>query len=161
MAYFQNFETLVYDVVGDGNPKLFTHLLRRVKINDLVKDNVLLFDFYGSAELHWLVLYANNIVDRYHQWPMSVRAFEEYLSEKYANPLATHHFEISQKSGDTTVKINIGLDSTGHSGDTVSAVTNREYEENLQTEYSKIRLVRKEFVNQIRKELRTLLRSDN
>ena len=84
-----NFETLVYDVVGDGNPKLFTHILRRVKINDLVKDNVLLFDFYqvkpgekpedvafdfyGSAELHWLVLYANNIVDRYHQWPMSVR----------------------------------------------------------------------------------------
>jgi len=30
----------------------------------------------------------------------------------------------------------------------------------LQTEYSKIRLVRKEFVNQIRKELRTLLQSD-
>ena len=119
------------------------------------------YDFYGSAELHWLVLYANNIVDRYHQWPMSVRAFEEYLSEKYANPLATHHFEISQKSGDTTVKINIGLDSTGHSGDTVSAVTNREYEEDLQTQYSKIRLVRKEFVNQIRKELRTLLQSDN
>ena len=46
MAYFQNFETLVYDVVGDDNPKLFTHILRRVKINDLVKDNVLLFDFY-------------------------------------------------------------------------------------------------------------------
>ena len=39
MAYFQNFETLVYDVVGDDNPKLFTHILRRVKINDLVKDN--------------------------------------------------------------------------------------------------------------------------
>ena len=112
MAYFQNFETLVYDVVGDDNPKLFTHILRRVKINDLVKDNILLydfyqvkpgekpedvaFDFYGSAELHWLVLYANNIVDRYHQWPMSVRAFEEYLSEKYENPLSTHHFEISQ-----------------------------------------------------------------
>ena len=68
-----------------------------------------------------------------------------------------HHFEINQKSGDTTLKINIGLDSTGHSGDTVSAVTNREYEEDLQTQYSKIRLVRKEFVNQIRKELRTLL----
>ena len=46
MAYFANFERLVYDVVGDGNPKLFTHILRRVKINDLVKDNVLLFDFY-------------------------------------------------------------------------------------------------------------------
>ena len=44
MAYFQNFETLTYDVVGDGNPKLFTHLLRRVKINDLVKDNILLYD---------------------------------------------------------------------------------------------------------------------
>ena len=37
MAYFQNFETLTYDVVGDGNPKLFTHILRRVKINDLDK----------------------------------------------------------------------------------------------------------------------------
>jgi hypothetical protein len=131
MAYFQNFETLAYDVVGDDNPKLFTHILRRVKINDLVKDNILLFDFYqvkpgekpediafdfyGSAELHWLVLYANNIVDRYHQWPMSVRGFEEYLKDKYTNPLATHHFEISQKSGDTNITINIGLDSTGHS----------------------------------------------
>ena len=52
MAYFQNFETLVYDVVGDGNPKLFTHLLRRVKINDLVKDNVLLFDFYPVSYTH-------------------------------------------------------------------------------------------------------------
>ena len=105
MAYFQNFETLVYDVVGDDNPKLFTHILRRVKINDLVKDNILLydfyqvkpgekpedvaFDFYGSAELHWLVLYANNIVDRYHQWPMSVRGFEEYIKDKYTNPLGT------------------------------------------------------------------------
>ena len=176
MAYFQNFETLVYDVVGDDNPKLFTHILRRVKINDLVKDNILLydfyqvkpgekpedvaFDFYGSAELHWLVLYANNIVDRYHQWPMSVRGFEEYIKDKYTNPLGTHHYEISQKSGDTDIKINRGLDSSGHSGDTVSEVTNREYEENLQTEYSKIRLVRKEFVNQIRKELRNLLQSD-
>ena len=92
--------------------------------------------------------------------PMSVRGFEDYMKDKYASPLGTHHYEISQKSGDTTTKINIGLDSTGHSGDTVSEVTNREYEENLQTQYSKIRLVRKEFVNQIRKELRTLLQSD-
>ena len=51
MAYFQNFETLVYDVVGDDNPKLFTHILRRVKINDLVKDNILLYDLITNAKM--------------------------------------------------------------------------------------------------------------
>ena len=68
MAYFQNFETLVYDVVGDGNPKLFTHLLRRVKINDLVKDNVLLFDFYqvkpgeNQKMLHLIFMVVQNYI---------------------------------------------------------------------------------------------------
>ena len=33
----------------------------------VLKPEDVAFDFYGSAELHWLVLYANNIVDRYHQ----------------------------------------------------------------------------------------------
>ena len=155
MAYFQNFETLVYDVVGDGNPKLFTHLLRRVKINDLVKDNVLLFDFYqvkpgekpedvafdfyGSAELHWLVLYANNIVDRYHQWPQNQNQFLAYLKDKYSNVDATHHYEISQTSGDTTIKIDIGTDNTDYP--TASIVTNYEYEEDLQDKKRKIRLL--------------------
>ena len=176
MYFDKNFPVIEYDSVGNGEFKDVKNLLRRVALNTKVKSNAYIYDtydvkegetpesiadsLYDDAELHWVIMLVNDITDRYHQWPMSVRAFEEYLSEKYSNPLATHHFEISQKSGDTTVKINIGLDSTGHSGDTVSAVTNREYEENLQTEYSKIRLVRKEFVNQIRKELRTLLQSD-
>ena len=68
MAYFQNFETLVYDVVGDGNPKLFTHILRRVKINDLVKDNILLYDFIklnqarNQRMLHMIFMVVQNYI---------------------------------------------------------------------------------------------------
>ena len=89
---------------------------------------------------------------------MSVRAFEEYLNDKYENPLATHHFEISQKSGDTDIKINIGLDSSGHSGDTVSEVTNREYEERLQDGYRQIRLLDPKFITTFTEEFFALVR---
>ena len=129
MAYFQNFETLIYDVVGDGNPKLFTHLLRRVKINDLVKDNVLLFDFYqvkpgekpedvafdfyGDSDFDWLVLTCNNIQNIQTEWPLTQRGFDAFLLEKYGTYEKindTHHHEtVETKNSEGVVMVTPGL----------------------------------------------------
>ena len=57
--------------------------------------------------LHWVILLVNDIYDRYHQWPMNVNQFQSYITDKYDDVNAVHHYEISQKSGDTTEKINI------------------------------------------------------
>ena len=153
--YFPNFPIIPYDSVGNGDFKLVTNLLKRVGVRSKVKTNVMIFDtydvkegetpeiiadkLYDDSELHWVVLLMNNVTDRYHQWPMNNNQFLSYMEDKYTNQDATHHYEISQVSGDTTIKINIGSDNTDHSGAT--AITNFEYEEALQDELRQIRLL--------------------
>jgi hypothetical protein len=153
--FFENFPIIAYDSVGNGEYKAVTDLLRRVAIRSKVRSNVLVFDtydvkqgetpemladkLYNDPEFHWIILLINNITDRYHQWPMNYNQFLTYLNDKYSNVDATHHYEISQVSGDTTIKINIGSDNTEHSG--ASIVTNREFEEERQDELRKIRLL--------------------
>ena len=121
--YFDNFPVIPYDSVGKGYFKDVTNLLRRVGVRAKVKTNTMLFDtydvkegetpesiadkLYDDPELHWVILLVNNIADRYHQWPMNTPQFQSYVTEKYANPDATHHYEITQDSGDTDTKIEI------------------------------------------------------
>ena len=62
---------------------------------------------------------------------------------------ATHHYEINQTSGNTDVKINIGISNIDVNGDTISdatLITNREYEELKQDEIRKIRLLDPEYL---------------
>ena len=151
--YFANFPIIPYDSVGNGNFKLVTNLLKRVAVRTKVRTNIALYDtydvkegetpeiladiMYDDAELHWVILLVNNITDRYHQWPKNTNQFLAYINDKYSDVDATHHYEISQVSGDTTIKIDIGTDNTGHSG--ASVVTNFEYEEDLQNKKRKIK----------------------
>ena len=153
--YFANFPVIPYDSVGNGNFKLVTNLLKRVAVRAKVRTNTALYDtydvkdgetpeiladkLYNDAELHWVILLVNDITDRYHQWPKNTNQFLAYINDKYSNIDATHHYEISQVSGDTTIKIDIGTDNTEHSG--ASVVTNYEYEEDLQDKKRKIRLL--------------------
>ena len=161
--YFNFFPTVDYVNVGQSNSKTVTNILKRAAIRDVVKDNLAIytkyiiksgetpesiaFNVYGDAELHWVILLTNDIYDRYHQWPMNVNQFLAYVNEKYTNPNATHHYEISQSSGDTSVKIDIGSDNTGYPSAT--AVTNFEYEESRQDALRQIRLLNVAQVNKV------------
>ena len=153
--YFGNFPIIAYDSVGNGDFKLVTNLLKRVAVRSKVRSNTLLYDtydvkegetpeiladkLYGDAELHWVILFVNNVIDVYHQWPQNQNQFLAYINNKYSDVDATHHYEISQVSGDTTIKIDIGTDNTDYP--TASIVTNYEYEEDLQDKKRKIRLL--------------------
>ena len=73
---------------------------------------------------------------------------------------ATHHYEIYQSSGDTTVKIDIGLSNVDADGDTISdavLITNREYEEAKQDEIRKIRLLHPQYLEQFVEEFGRLV----
>ena len=171
--YFGSFPLIVYDSVGDGNFKIVTNLLKRVAMKSKVKANTLIFDtydvkegetpemiankLYGDPELHWVILYVNNITDRYHQWPMSYGQFNSFLNEKYSNPDGIHHYEISQTSGDTSIKIDIGTDTTGYSEADLTTVTNREFEEERQDTLRSIRLLDFAYVDQFVLEFRNLM----
>ena len=169
--YFTDFPFVLYDSVGDGNFKIVTNLLKRVAVRSKVKINTSLFDtydvkdgetpemiadmLYDDSELHWIILLLNDITDRYHQWPQNTNQFIAYVNDKYSNIDATHHYEISQVSGDTTIKIDIGTDNTEHSG--ASVVTNYEYEEDLQDKKRKIRLLDPAYVEGFVAEFKKLM----
>ena len=169
--YFANFPLIPYDSVGDGNFKLVTNLMKRVAIRAKVKTNTMLFDtydvkegetpemiadkLYGDPNLHWIIMYVNGITDRYHQWPLSTPQFLAFLNDKYSNPDAAHHYEITQTSGDTTVTIDIGSDNTSHAGATL--ITNREYEESRQDTLRSIRLLDQAYVDQFVEEFENLI----
>ena len=169
--YFANFPYIIYDSVGNGDFKLVTNLLRRVAVRSKVKTNTLLFDtydvkegetpemiahkLYDDPELHWVILLLNNITDRYHQWPMNNNQFLAYLKDKYDDVDATHHYEISQVSGDTSIKIDIGTDNTDYP--TASIVTNAEHEEDLQNKIRKIKLLDPSYVEDFVTEFEELM----
>ena len=171
--YFGHFPLIPYDSVGDGEFKLVTNLLKRVAVRSKVKTNVLVFDtydlksgetpeliadkLYNDPELHWVVLMMNDITDRYHQWPLNENQFLAHINDKYSNVDAVHHYEISQTSGDTTIKIDIGTDNTDHSGAT--AITNYEYEVSQQDEMRKIRLLDPAYIENFVGEYKTLMKA--
>ena len=148
--YFTSFPKVQYTNVLGGQKQTVTDILKRIAARQAVKNNEspenLAFELYDDAELHWVILLTNDIYDRYHQWPMNNNQFLAFVNDKYANTNAVHHYEITQSSGDTTIKIDIGQDNTDHP--TATSVTNYEYEENRQDELRQIKLLRESFVGQ-------------
>ena len=173
MYFDDNFPVIPYDSVGDYKHKDVTNLLRRVGMRAKVKANTLVFDtydvrngetpeslahkLYDDAELHWVILMVNDITDRFHDWPMSESQFLQYLNERYDNVDEIHHYEISQESGDTSVKINIGTDTTGYSEADLTTITNYEYEVERQDTLRKIRLLDGAYIEQFQEEFETLM----
>ena len=155
--YFNSFPIIFYDSVGDLKFKDVTNLLRRVGLRAKIKSNSLLFDtynvkegetpeiiasrLYGNPELHWVILLLNDITDRYHQWPMTTPQFLDFINDKYDDPDGIQHYEKSQDSGDTKVKIEVfnEVDEDAYTG--LTPITNREYEENEQDKKRQIKLL--------------------
>ena len=175
MYFDDNFPVIPYDSVGDYKFKDVTNLLRRVALRAKVKTSTLLYDtydvkngetpesladkLYGDSELHWIIMLINDITDRYHEWPMSEAQFSQYLKDKYSNPDAVHHYEISQESGDTDIKINIGTSNADYP--TATLITNYEYEQKLQDNRRKIRLLDPSFISQFVTEYKSLMSESN
>ena len=169
--YFANFPLIPYDNYGTGDFRLTPNILKRIAVRANIKTTTSLFDtydvkegetpemiadkLYGNPEFHWVVLMMNDVVDRYHQWPMSRRQFLAHLNDKYTNVDGVHHYEISQTSGDTNIKINIGTSNTDHP--TATAITNREYEQERQDSLRKIRLLDPDFIDDFVTEFEILL----
>ena len=173
--YFNAFPIIPYDSIGDYNFKDVTNLLRRVGLRAKVKTNVMLFDtydvkegetpemiadkLYGTTELHWVVLMVNDITDRFHQWPMNSSQFNQYVPDKYDDVNGTHHYEIAQDSGDTTVKIWVenDVDTDAYTSTAITPITNYEYEQDEQDRKRQIQLLDPDylsiFVNEFQKKM--------
>ena len=170
--YFESFPVVQFASVKGGEPKIVTNLLRRVAMRSQIKENTLVFDtydvqegetpemiahkLYGDSELHWVILLLNDITDRFHGWPMSEAQFLKFVNDKYDNVDAIHHYEISQSSGDTSKKINIGTSNSDYP--TATAITNFEHEQEQQDIKRKIRLLDPSYLDDFVEEFKLLIR---
>ena len=170
--YFSYFPQIVYDIKGDNEFKIVTNILKRLSLRKEIIDSTTVFnlydvqegetpesladELYGDVSYYWIICYMNNIVDRYHDWPMQHGQLLSFVNDKYSNVNALHHYEITQQSGDTKVKINIGADNTDHSGAT--AVSNYEYEEELQNQKRRIKIINSVYIPSIMAEFETRLK---
>ena len=159
MSYFNNFSTLMYDPKGDGSAKLTTNILKRVRVRANMKKEIIMLDPYdvkehetpeivadkhhGSSYYHWVVMILNNVSDVNHDWVKSTRQLQKYLLSKYTETQLSEalHYEVSQSSGDTTIKIQVPQGTAG-----ATTVTNYEYEVALNDEKRSINLLRNEYL---------------
>ena len=176
--YFRQFEKGFYDLKGDGKKKLVTDLMTRVKVREKILDEASLYDKYevpsgerpedtafkhfGSAKYHWVILLTNNITDSFYDWPMSDQTFETFIRDKYSNPDAIHHYEVTTSSGKTTGdgpddyshKIEVNSDASG-----AQSVSNREYEQRLQDSKRTINLLNPAYLTTFIEEFNNLVRN--
>jgi hypothetical protein len=157
--YFKKFPKITY-TFDTSNSRLvvpfeMTDILRRVRIDDVVIGNTLSYDeydildgetpeiladkIYNNSEYHWIILIANGIIDPRFDWPLSINAFNSYVADKYGvgNEGAVHHYE--NADGDIVHESFTGAKT---------AVTNYDYEVNINESKRRIRLVKPRFVTQ-------------
>ena len=138
-------------------------------------DNVA-YEVFGDANLDWLVLTCNNIINVYDEWPMTQVNFENYLLEKYGtyeNINATHHYEtteVKNASGVVILPAKLEVDSNYSitffdekiEGMTtvnspVTEVTNYMYEQRLQDDRRNIFLLKRRFLNVVKDDLEEMM----
>ena len=147
-----------YSVKGDDRP-----------------DNVA-FEIYGDANLDWVVLLSNNIINVQNEWPLSQIAFENYVLDKYgtlAKLDEIHHNESNEVKDSTgviifpkgvrvsaaqSVSYHEPLTSEQVTVNPVSkAVTNYEYEQKVNNEKRRIFLIKPIYLNVVFDDLEEMM----
>ena len=113
--YFEYFPRVSYNAAKTryGDYELATNVMFRLRIVRNVISNagsyfkytirdgdtpeILADKFYNDPETHWVILYANDMVDPQYDWPLEYNTFEKHIIDKYGS-LATakttyHHYE--------------------------------------------------------------------
>ena len=131
--FFGRFPTISYDFTGQLNSvkeyESVTNVLFRVGfIQKVMEQSTSYYDYfiregdtpeiladqiYGNPEAHWVIIYANRILDPQFDWPLDDDAFAQYIIGKYGSieyaKTNWHHYEkvytkYDSRSRETTVR---------------------------------------------------------
>lgn len=162
--YFSYFPQTTYESF-DGSNKAVTDIFKRAKMTKIasnIKGSIfykytiqdgerpedIAIKFYGDTQYYWIVLYANEIINIYAEWPKSTRDFENFIIEKYGSfedaMTVVHHYEDSNGNW-------ISLDAFDPA--TSSIISMHEYEYRLNEDKREINIVRSEYLQQIIQEM--------
>lgn len=100
MDYFKHFNTVSYDIYGDGKTRNIADVFRKVRIDPKVLDDITFYRYYvitngerpdivsyklyRSTEYHWTFSLLNPwMLDVKTDWPMSIEELNEFVARKY------------------------------------------------------------------------------
>ena len=144
------------------------------------RPDIIAAKYYGNATLSWIILLTNDILDPYYDWPLDYQDFKNYMREKYryAGSLEgkggiewsqsnIHHYEwvyqpqSVQFDNSIIEKKFYIVDEATYNSKLPSerrSVSYYTYEQELNDNKRKIKILKKEFVPRILKEAETILR---
>ena len=196
MGYFRELPDVAYqsflsDAISSKDYLLVKNLFRRNKLRDDLQNVFTLFnkyeivegarpdvvaeEFYGSAELDWVVLMTAGIINVRDEWPLSNYHLYYHVENKYGveNLSNIHHYEtIEVKDSkdrlilpagkdvneDFTLNYSDGGSKVSLSGGNVrQGVTNWEYETRKNNEKSSIYLLKRGYLQQFLNDMREIM----
>lgn len=173
MAYFRKFPKMLYpytDKNGNRKQTIVTDVFRRILLDKFFKNKAALTGYYvsdgdtpeliaykeyGDVNLHWVILLANDIVDLNKEWPLSTEDLILYITDKYgANNISdVHHYVMTDNKS-----IIVDWDATKVSNGTYTAVTNLEYETELNDAKRQIAILDQVYLKDMRNQFNKLIR---
>ena len=114
---------------------------------------------YSNPFYNWTILVINDITDVYSQWPKSVSQLQDFINDKYDNPMATkHHVTTEVKDANGNIIVPAGKvvpsnfqiayynGSNTVTATPVASVTNATYETELNSKKQNIQVVKPELI---------------
>lgn len=92
--YFKNFPLVDYNGISLRNIMLKSSFLREILLSSSFYEYIVpegerittvAYDYYGSVDYAWLVMFSNQLIDPYFEWPMTDKEFESYITAKYGS----------------------------------------------------------------------------
>jgi hypothetical protein len=191
MGYFRELPDLQYqsflsDSLSSQSYLTVKNLFRRNKLRDDLSGVFTLFnkyeipegsrpdlvaeEFYGDAELDWVVLMTAGIINVRDEWPLSNYHLYKYTDEKYGAALNDiHHYEtkeVKDSNGRLILPKEKVVDSTftipnpadySATLNPVRGVSNWEYEVRKNDKKSSIYLLRREYLQQFLNDMRQIM----
>ena len=194
MSYFRELPELEYqsflsDAISSKEYLTVKNLFRRNKLRDDLQNVFTLFDkyevvegarpdtvaeeFYGDAELDWVVLMTAGILNVRDEWPLSNYALYQYAEKKYGDDLNTLRYYETKEIRDSKNRLilpagkvvdsdfvlkyydngNVSVSGT----DVRSAISNWEYETIENNKKSSIYLLRRGYLQQFLNHMREIM----
>ena len=196
MGYFRELPNVEYqsflsDAISSKEYLTVKNLFRRNKLRDDLQNVFTLFnkyeivegarpdtvaeEFYGSAELDWVVLLTAGIINVRDEWPLSNYALYQYVEQKYgvenfSNFYNYETIEVKDSNGrlilpagkDVNEDFVLNYSDNGSKvslsgGDVRRGVTNWEYETRKNEEKSSIFLLKQGFLQQFLNDMREIM----
>ena len=192
MGYFRelpevDYQSFLSDSNSSQNYLRVKNLFRRNKLRDDLQNVFTIFDkyeivegarpdtvaeeFYGSAELDWVVLMSANITRVRDQWPLSNRDLYKYAENKYGitGLSSVHHYETTEVKdssnrlilpGGKVVDEDFTIPDPSNTATTLNPViniNNYDYEVRKNNEKSSIYILKPSYLQQFLNDMREIM----